>query len=281
MARTRAAAADSPAPSANSAPVLTVEHLAKAYGGVQAVDGVSFSVEAGALVALIGPNGAGKTTTFNIINGQIKPDTGRVLLEGEDVTGLASRELSRRGVGRTFQITATFASMTVAENVRVALATDKRELGMFHSAADAHAAEAMDLLALVGIQEQAERTCGLLAYGDLKRVELAMALANKPRLLLMDEPTAGMAPRERGELMALAARLAQQRGVAVLFTEHDMNVVFAHATRILVMNRGKLIAQGAPDAVRRDPLVREVYLGQGDTIAAGRSPPAAARATDG
>lgn len=258
-------------------PVLEVAHIAKAYGGVKAVDDVGFAVEAGALVALIGPNGAGKTTTFNIINGQIKPDAGRVLLAGEDVTGLASRELSRRGVGRTFQITATFASMTVLENVQVAIAAHNRETGMLRSAAGNHASEANELLALVGIHEQALRTCGLLAYGDLKRVELAMALANAPRLLLMDEPTAGMAPRERGALMALAARLAQQRGVAVLFTEHDMNVVFAHATRILVMNRGKLIAQGAPDAVRRDPLVREVYLGQGDIV--GRDAVDAAPAT--
>jgi branched-chain amino acid transport system ATP-binding protein len=249
---------------APTAPVLLVEHLAKAYGGVRAVDDVSFSVETGALVALIGPNGAGKTTTFNIINGQIAPDSGRVRLAGEDVTGLASRELSRRRVGRTFQITATFASMTVAENVQVALASRDHDLGMLRSAAGSHADEMGELLSLVGMEEQAGRTCGLLAYGDLKRVELAMALANRPRLLLMDEPTAGMAPRERGALMALASELARRREVAVLFTEHDMAVVFTHATRILVMNRGRLIAQGAPAEVRRDPIVREVYLGHGE-----------------
>jgi branched-chain amino acid transport system ATP-binding protein len=154
--------------------------------------------------------------------------------------------------------------MTVAENVQVALASRGRELGMLASASSAHRVDADALLALVGMQEQADRTCGVLAYGDLKRVELAVALANDPRLLLMDEPTAGMAPRERSALMALAARLAAQRQMAILFTEHDMGVVFAHASRIIVMNRGKLIAEGSPAAVRADPLVRDIYLGHGD-----------------
>jgi len=165
-------------------------------------------------------------------------------------------------VGRTFQITAAFGSMTVRENVQMALLSHHRRLGsLFSLAVRRHAGEADRLLERVGMLEQAERPCAVLAYGDLKRVELAVALANQPRLLLMDEPTAGMAPRERNDLMQLAADLARGSGIAVLFTEHDMDVVFNHADRIVVLNHGEKIAAGRPDEVRADPKVREVYLG--------------------
>ncbi|MFM9939876.1 MAG: ABC transporter ATP-binding protein [Hyphomicrobiaceae bacterium] len=243
--------------------VLAVAGLAKTFAGFRAVQDVAFTVEAGELVALIGPNGAGKTTTFNMINGQLKPDAGRVLLDGRDVTGMASRELWRRGVARTFQITATFASMTVIENIIVALISRDRTAGRAIVMDPRHRDEALVLLGEIGMMPAADRVCGVLAYGDLKRVELALALVNAPRLLLMDEPTAGMAPNERGALMGLVARIARERRTAVLFTEHDMDVVFRHADRILVMNRGKLIASGRPEEVRRNPLVREVYLGAG------------------
>ena len=249
--------------------VLTVRDLAKSYGGVQAVCGVSFDVAAGELVALIGPNGAGKTTTFNMLNGQITPDAGRVSLDGRDVTGLLPRELWRMGVGRTFQIAATFVSMSVAENVEVALMSQSGSFGfMRRGRKEAHRG-ARDLLRLIGMDGQANRTCGELAYGDIKRVELAIALANAPRLLLMDEPCAGMAPNERDQLMQLAARIARERNTAVLFTEHDMDVVFGHASRILVMNRGRLIASGTSAEVRADPEVRAVYLGSRADAAAG------------
>ena len=241
--------------------VLEVRDLAKSYGGVHAVRGVSFDVAAGELVALIGPNGAGKTTTFNMLNGQIKPDAGRVTLDTRDVTGLAPRALWRMGVGRTFQIAATFPSMTVAENVEVALMSQTGSVGFFRRGRDQARHGAADLLLLIGMQSQADRSCGELAYGDVKRLELAIALANKPHLLLMDEPCAGMAPRERNELMQLAARMAKDRNTAVLFTEHDMDIVFGHATRVLVMNRGRLIASGTPAEVRVNPEVRSVYLG--------------------
>ncbi len=246
--------------------VLAVASLAKSFGGVRAVTDVSLSVGAGEVVALIGPNGAGKTTTFNMINGQLRPDAGSVQLDGKDVTGLAPRDLWRRGIARTFQITATFASMTVAENVQVALMSVARERGFTGRGANLHRDEALELLASVGMAEQAGRACAVLAYGDLKRVELAVALASRPRLLLMDEPTAGMAPRERGALMALAAEIARARSTAILFTEHDMDVVFGHAHRIVVMNRGSVIAEGRPEMVRQDPTVRAVYLG-GGTVA--------------
>jgi branched-chain amino acid transport system ATP-binding protein len=242
--------------------VLAVKGLSKSYGGVQAVRDVSFSVAAGELLAMIGPNGAGKTTCFNMLNGQVPPDAGTIEFEGRSLAGLAPRRIWRLGVGRTFQITATFGSMTVRENVQMALLSHHRRLWSPHTlAARGHVAQADALLARVGMLEQAERPCAVLAYGDLKRVELAVALANQPRLLLMDEPTAGMAPGERSALMQLASDLAKSGGIAVLFTEHDMDVVFTHADRVIVLSGGELIAEGAPQAVRADARVREVYLG--------------------
>jgi branched-chain amino acid transport system ATP-binding protein len=241
---------------------LSVKNLSKAYGGVQALRGVSFDVDAGELVALIGPNGAGKTTCFNILNGQLAPDSGEVRLGGRNLAGLAPHRIWHLGVGRTFQVTATFGSMTVRENVQMALLSHHRKLAsVFSSAARFAIDDAENLLERVGMREQAGRACAVLAYGDLKRVELAIALANRPRLLLMDEPTAGMAPEERGALMALAAGLARSEDIAVLFTEHDVEVVFQYASRVLVLHLGELIAAGAPAAVRADARVREVYLG--------------------
>ena len=249
-----------------TAPVLEVRDLSRSFGGVRALDGVSFAVEAGQLLALIGPNGAGKTTCFNVLNGQLKPDRGEARLNGRDITGMPPRAIWRLGVGRTFQITATFTSMMVRENVQMALISHAGETWRpFGRARDRHAAAADIILARVGMLDQAERACGVLAYGDLKRVELAVALANQPKLLLMDEPTAGMAPRERIALMALTAEIAKAQGIAVLFTEHDMDVVFAHADRIIVLDRGRLIANGTPDEVRQDEKVRAVYLGFGTT----------------
>ncbi len=248
--------------------VLTVLGLHKSFGGVQAVQDVRFDVAAGELLALIGPNGAGKSTCFNMLNGQLKPDSGEVKLHGQSLIGMAPRDIWRLGVGRTFQITATFNSMTVRENVQMALLSFNRKLmSLWRPANGLYRDEAMALLDRVGMTDQAERPCGILAYGDLKRVELAVALANQPTLLLMDEPTAGMAPNERLALMDLTARVARKDGIAVLFTEHDMDVVFAQADRIIVLNRGKLIAEGSPAEVRANPEVQAVYLGSGATFA--------------
>ena len=244
--------------------LLEVAGLRKSFGGVDAVRGVEFALDAGEILALIGPNGAGKSTCFNMLNGQIRPDGGSVKLEGRELVGLAPRAIWRLGVGRTFQITQTFGSMNVRENVQMALLSHKRALGdLWRFAGRLEVAEADRLLALVGMADAAERPCGELAYGDLKRVELAVALANRPKLLLMDEPTAGMAPKERIALMRLTARIARDNQMGVLFTEHDMDVVFEHADRIMVLNRGGLIAEGSPAEVRTNEQVRAIYLGEG------------------
>jgi branched-chain amino acid transport system ATP-binding protein len=242
--------------------VLQVEGLHKAFGGVRAVDDLSFALNAGEMLALIGPNGAGKSTCFNMLNGQLAADSGVARLLGHDILGLAPRAIWRLGVGRTFQITATFSSLSVRENVQMALYSHAGRLRSLLSRFGAEfVAEADSLLEQVGMRDQAERPCAVLAYGDLKRVELALALANRPKLLLMDEPTAGMAPRERVALMELTAQLARAQQVAVLFTEHDMDVVFSQADRIIVLDRGRLIAGGLPQEVRSNLNVRDVYLG--------------------
>jgi branched-chain amino acid transport system ATP-binding protein len=203
--------------------LLSVEGLNKSFGGVVAASNVTFAVEAGRLLAIIGPNGAGKSTIFNMVGGQLMPDSGRVVLEGQDITGRPPRRIWRLGAGRTFQVAQTFV-----------LAAD------------------------------ADRPSSELAYGDVKRVELAIALAGEPKLLLMDEPTAGMAPKERAQLMQLAADIARERGIGILFTEHDMDAVFGHADEVIVLVRGEIIAAGAPREVRANGRVREVYLGGSD-----------------
>jgi branched-chain amino acid transport system ATP-binding protein len=242
--------------------LLSVERLNKSFGGVQAARDVSFALGAGEMLAIIGPNGAGKSTSFNMVGGQLRPDSGRVLLGGQDVTGLPPREVCRLGVGRTFQVAQTFLSMTVASNVQMALiAHAGRTRNMVQRAEELYRSEALDLLDRVGMRAEADRPIGELAYGDVKRVELAIALAASPRLLLMDEPTAGMAPRERAALMGLAAGIARREGIGVLFTEHNMDAVFAHADRILVLVRGEVIAEGSPEEVRANEQVQRVYLG--------------------
>ena len=247
--------------------LLSVRGLDKSFGGVRAVAGVGFELAAGEMLALIGPNGAGKTTTFNMVGGQLRPDAGSVSLGGSELLGLRPDAIWRLGVGRTFQIAETFASLTVVENVQLArLSHAGAVLGFWRPAREQHREAALALLDSVGMQAQAERATSVLAYGDVKRVELAIALANRPRLLLMDEPTAGMAPRERNELMALVKRLAREQNVSVLFTEHSMDVVFAHADRIIVLASGELIAEGTPAEVRANQKVREVYFGGGTTF---------------
>ncbi len=247
--------------------LLTVKDLGKSFGGVKAVDGISFELEAGELLALIGPNGAGKSTTFNMVNGQLQADRGSIQFAGKELVGLAPRDIWRLGVGRTFQIAETFSSLTVIENVQMALLSHAGQVFSFFKTARAHErTRALELLEQVGMASQADRPCSALAYSDVKRVELAIALANRPRLLLMDEPTAGMAPKERNALMVLTKKLVLEQQIAVLFTEHSMDVVFAHADRMIVLARGRLIAQGKADDIRKDTKVQEVYFGTGATF---------------
>jgi len=248
--------------------VLAIRSLSKTFGGVRAVNDVSFEIAPGEFLAMIGPNGAGKSTCFNMINGQLEPDSGEILFSGRNIAGLEAREVWRLGVGRTFQVAATFGSMTVIENVQMALISHAHEIyHLWRASAGLHRDRALGLLDQVGMREAAERPSRELAYGDVKRVELAIALANEPRLLLMDEPTAGMAPRERNDLIALVKRLVVERGISVLFTEHSMDVVFAFADRIIVLARGRLIADGDAAAIRDNAQVREVYFGTGKTFA--------------
>jgi len=247
--------------------LLRVTGLSKAFGGVRAVDDVGFEVAPGRLLALIGPNGAGKSTTFNMVNGQLRPDSGSVVFDGAELVGRKPRDIWRLGVGRTFQIAETFASLSVVENVQMALISADRKLySAWRRAASYRRDDAYRLLERVGMAAQADRPCSVLAYGDVKRVELAIAMANEPKLLLMDEPTAGMGPQERNDLMALTKNLVVERGIAVLFTEHSMDVVFAYADRITVLARGRVIAEGAPLEIREHPKVHEVYFGSGMMI---------------
>lgn len=250
---------------------LQAHGLKKSFGGAMAVDDVSFEVGEGEMLALIGPNGAGKSTCFNMIGGQFAPTEGKILLRGPggepvSIAGASSKTIFRLGVGRTFQITSTFTSMTVQQNVQMALIARRNLLWRFWKRAnDLLQDEAYELLTKVGLQEQANRQAGVLAYGDLKRLELAIALAGEPKLLLMDEPTAGMASGERTALMALVRRLVSTSGISVLFTEHDMDVVFDVSDRILVLDRGRLIASGNGDEIKANEQVRAIYLGSGRT----------------
>jgi len=243
--------------------VLEVREIAKSFGGVQAVNNLSFDLGEGQLLAMIGPNGAGKSTCFNLINGQLRPDRGSIVIRGKKINGYLPRQVWQLGVGRTFQITSTFASMTVLENIKMAILSYHRHTkSLFSRMRKLYSDESMELLKMVGIEDQYDRACGVLAYGDLKRVELAVALANNPQLLLMDEPTAGMGPAERQSLMELTSNIVKSRNIGVLFTEHDMDVVFTHADDIIVLNRGELVAEGTPEEVRENDKVQEIYLGK-------------------
>jgi branched-chain amino acid transport system ATP-binding protein len=249
-------------------PVLAVRHLCKTFHGVAAVRDVSFDVAAGEMLALIGPNGAGKSTIFNIVGGQLAPDSGQVTLQGEGISGLDPRAIWRRGTGRTFQVAQTFNSMSVIENVQMALISAKRRsFNAWSRAADLYRDEAWHFLKMIGMEADADRTCSALGYAEIKRIEFAIAMATSPKLLLMDEPTAGMGLGDRAELMSLVARTAREQSVAVLFTEHDINAVFTHAHRVLVLVRGQPLAVGTPAEIRDDPKVRSSYLGKHGTDA--------------
>ena len=249
--------------SANGEPILRVESLAKRFGGVQALNDVNLTVARGEFRAIIGPNGAGKSTFFNTVTGLFRPDSGRVTFEGRDVTAEAPHLVARRGIARTFQITSVFHDLTALENVQVAmLAHARRAWSVWPRASTLYGEPAQELLSRVGLGGSGGRLAGALSHGDQKRLELAIALAGRPRLLLLDEPTAGMAAQERIESIALVHRVAGELGVSCVFTEHDMAVVFAVANRITVMHQGRVLAEGTPAEVRARPEVQQVYLGE-------------------
>lgn len=247
--------------------LLQVRHLHKSFGSQMAVNNVSFDVGAGELLAVIGPNGAGKSTTFNLVNGQLSPDSGSVSLNGQSLIGRKPHDLWRQGVSRTFQMAEVFRSMSVIENVQMAmLSAQGLQFSPWRQTRQHRADAAQTLLEKVGLADMSQHISDTLAYGDIKRLELAMALVNQPRLLLMDEPTAGMSPSERHALMGLVQFLAKERDVAVMFTEHSMDMVFSFATRILVMAQGRILVEGTPQEVQNNPLAQSVYLGRGKTV---------------
>ena len=249
---------------------LRLQHLQRHYGGVKALDGVSFEVPSGQCVALIGPNGAGKSTCFACLAGQQRPGAGEVFWRGQALSALAPEQRLALGVARTFQVAQTFEALTVLQNLQLVRVHQRLSWWDRLDARETRLAQAA--LAQVGLQAQADVRVADLPYGAKKRLELALALAGLPgqgeRLLLLDEPAAGLAPSERAEMMALVRRLADD-GLTVLYTEHNMDAVFGVADRVLVLMQGRLVADGTPEAVAHDPQVRERYLGQDFVMAGG------------
>ncbi|HKA61035.1 MAG TPA: ABC transporter ATP-binding protein [Methylomirabilota bacterium] len=244
--------------------MLEVSKISKSFDGFAAVGGVSFTVPQGSISAIIGPNGAGKTTLFNLITGHLQPDGGRVVFKERDVTGIAPHDLCRLGMGRSFQRTNIFPRLTVYENIQAAFVSHRgRGFNLFTPVERLYRDETENLLGAVGLLEKAGETSGFLSHGNQKQLELGIALALEPEILLLDEPTAGMSATETRESIRLIERIAADRGLTLLFTEHDMEVVFSIAHRITVLHQGRVIADGVPAEVRRDPEVRRVYLGEG------------------
>ena len=243
--------------------MLTLHDLTKAYGGVQVTRGVSLGFPTGSLSAIIGPNGAGKTTLFNLVSGHVRADGGRVIFDGADVTGLSSLEIVRRGMARAFQVASLFPSFTVRDALAAAVTSHQRGswrvLSRFPAAAAAGRVEA--ILDLMGLGPAADVPSSALSHGDQKLLDIGLALAMEPKVLLLDEPTAGMGPDERWRMIERVQSLWQQEGLTVLFIEHDMDIVFRIAQRIHVLKYGAVLASGTADEIRRNPEVIEAYLG--------------------
>ncbi len=243
--------------------VLEASSLWKSFGDFTAVRDVSLSVMPREAVAIIGPNGAGKTTLFDLLTGRKRPDRGSVMLFGEEVTGCPPWQRVRRGLGRSFQISSVFPSMTALENVQMGFLLARRQaLKMVGRAARAYRQEASALLDQVGLSDRSDRLAGQLSYGDQRALELAVALSSQPKLLLLDEPTAGMGVAETEECLSRVRAIAAAEEIPVLFIEHDMQVVFSFATRVIVLAEGQVLIDGAPETVRADERVREAYFGE-------------------
>ena len=243
--------------------MLDVRDLSKSFDGFQAVGKVSFSVPRGSISAIIGPNGAGKTTLFNLITGHLRPDAGSVSFKDREITGIAPHDLCRLGMGRSFQRTNVFPRLTVFQNIQAAFLCHRgRGWNPMARVDSFYREETQALLDSVGLLDKAGEVAVFLSHGNQKQLELGITLALEPEILLLDEPTAGMSAQETRESIRLIERIAHERGLTLLFTEHDMAVVFAIAHRITVLHQGQVIADGAPDEVRRHPDVRRVYLGE-------------------
>ncbi len=244
--------------------VLALEDVNKSFGGVKASHHLSLYVRPGERVAVIGANGAGKSTMFNLISGYLTPDSGTITFDGQSIAGMSPHVIARMGIGRSFQRSNIFPKLTAFENVLTAVLSNVRaSLNPFRPAR-AYAVEnqrALDILARIGLADARDRRAGALALGDQKRLEIGLALALTPRLLLLDEPTAGMSPEETTSTVALVESLARESGISLLFTEHDMAVVFGIAERIYVLHQGAIVADGTPEAIRDNPDVQRIYLG--------------------
>jgi branched-chain amino acid transport system ATP-binding protein len=242
--------------------MLEVENLQKSFADFKAVNGADLRVGRRELVAVIGPNGAGKTTLFNLITGHLKPDKGRILFKGEDISNFPAHQICRKGIARSFQIANIFPRLTVFRNVQVSVLSQKNlSRTMFRPAHRMVVEETRNILDRVGLSDQHMAIAGSLSHGDKRILEIAIALGNEPELLILDEPTAGMSPDETAATMALVQRLAREQGLTILFCEHDMDVVFNVATSIMVMQQGKTILQATPQEVRENITVQEAYLG--------------------
>lgn len=248
-------------------PILQVSHLTKRFGGVAAVLDVSLDVISKETLAIIGPNGAGKTTFYNLLSGRMLPTEGKVIFEGQDITGLPPHRISRMGVSRSFQINNIFNEMSVRENIEVALTAFHGQSRRWANIASRNRPiqqEADTLLERLSLTDLAQRRAGVISYGDKRLVEIAMVLATRPHLVLLDEPTAGMTPDETHRVTGLVKSLAATGDYTFLITEHDMGVVFDVADRILVMHRGQTLALGSPQEVKMNPEVRRAYLGNAE-----------------
>lgn len=244
-------------------PLLSIRDLQKSFGALRASNGIAIDVAPGEFRAIIGPNGAGKSTFFNLVSGFLVPDGGQIRFAGKDITGLKPYRLFRVGMSRTFQITSIFSDLSVIENLQlVLLSSQQRVFDVFHRSRRMMVGECERLLALTELDVDLGRPAATLSHGDQKKLELAVALANKPRLLLLDEPTAGMAVNERLDSIRMVHRIAKDTGVTVVFTEHDMQVVFDVADRISVLHQGTIIADDLPENVRASERVQQVYLGE-------------------
>lgn len=243
--------------------ILQVDNLAKSFDGFIAVAGVSFQVEKGELCSIIGPNGAGKTTVFNMITGHLPMDKGRVVFNGMDISRLPGHKICRLGLGRSFQRINIFSRLTVFENIQAAVLTHRgKSLSFFTSVQPLFQEETEEILVSVGLQDHRDAVSGSLAYGFQKQLELGIALASNPKMLLLDEPTAGMSRQETKATIELIGKIVREKGLTLLFTEHDMSVVFSISERIMVLHQGQLIASGPPDEVRTNQEVQKIYIGE-------------------